>query len=154
MEDTQVPTAPAAAPATSASDIQIKEPLAALISATQSEVGLIPETSKALGFEFDGNSFPSKNYDSITDQDSIRHFSVAASGGKTLIVIQEYSKAAKEMRSYRASSTGILEAAAVTTKADGKFHAVAIPLPNSEASAKYQALLAFWIQYSRDHLSH
>ena len=155
----EVKTLPALAAAPSSNSPtpadETQEALAQLIRTAESrpETTGINETAQALGFEFKGN-FLDKELEKQSTVDAFRHFSIAKFHGETVIVLEVYSRAAKELRSYMASSAGILTAAAVTTKPNGVFHAVAIPLPNPEAAADFAAQTGFWTQYYRDHLKH
>lgn len=146
-----IPAARAAAAATS-DDSQVA--LTALIQAAEAQsesIGFIPEEAVALGFQKD---ILARSLGKQSTADTFRHFQIAKYQGETVIVFAVFSKAAKELRSYRTSATGILEAAVVTTKSNGVYHAATISLPNSDVTADFQEQVRFWTQYYNDHLKH
>ena len=157
LDEVKALPAPAAAPSSNSPTPadETQEALAELIRTAerQPETPSIIETGRALGFEFNGN-FLGRELEKQTTVDTFRYFTIAKFHGETVIILDVYSRAAKELRSYMGSSAGILKAAAVTTKANGAFHAVAIPLPNPEAAADFATQTSFWTQYYRDHLKH
>lgn len=108
------------------------------------------ETSHLSRIENNQGDFLSRSLKRQSSADSFRHFSTARFQGETVIIVEIYSRAAKGLRSYRASATGVLGAAAATTKPNGSYHVVTVP--GSEAAAGFAGELEFWTQYYRDHL--
>jgi hypothetical protein len=154
LEETQVPTPPAAQPVAYTAADTTSDALAGLIRAAQSKAIFIPETARALGFEFEGDTFMARSLPQQSTLTGTKLFSVADFQGQTVVIIEIYSKTTKELRSFRASADGSLQAAALTTKSAGKFQSVAVSLPNSSTYAEFEAELGFWTQYYRDHLKH
>jgi hypothetical protein len=154
MPEIQMPQAPGTVRAipVSVQSNETTEALWALILGAQKDVDLNGATVRALGFDFNGDQFPTKGY--FTPKDTIvrRYFTVTSLRGKTDIIISEFRKIddRKEMLSYLISPDGTLEAAAVTRKKDGKFQAERIAV--SEAQAGCRELLEFWTQYYRENL--
>lgn len=155
MTEIQVPQAPATmkgVPASVHVD-ETTEALAALRRESKEDTGLGGETARALGFNFNGELLPVKYIVTPKDHDVIRFFNVTKFRGTTDIIIQEVRKVdgRKEMRSYLISMNGILEAAAITVKVNGKYPADKIPV--SAAQAGYRELLEFWTRYYRENLN-
>ncbi|MBI4371771.1 MAG: hypothetical protein HY552_05690 [Elusimicrobia bacterium] len=154
-QEIQVPPPPSAVPASRVADEatdETMEALAALVAEVQKsprEGSVIGETLRKLGVDFAGDKLLVQNFFKRNVQ---RIFSVTSFRGRTDIILDEGIKAGgrKEIRSYLLSPMGVLEAAAVTTKRDGKFYAERIP--NEDAQEGFRAQLRFWTQYYRDHL--
>lgn len=126
------------------------EALAALTARTSILDGngsAIGETVRKLGFAFDGDEFPTKNFSSDGN-----NFAVTSYRGKVELILQEVLRVdgKKRLRSCLLSADGTLQAAAVTRKENGRFIADAVP--PAEAQAPCRALLDFWVQYYRDNL--
>lgn len=152
LESTEVP-APAASPAYTAANSP-QDDWAGLIQAAEARpetTGNINETARALGFQFQGD-FSDRSLERQTDADGFHIFSVAKLGSREVIVIDVYSRATKELHSFRISSTGTLEAAVMTKKSNGAFHAEPITLPNASYTAELTTEIAFWTEYYRSHL--
>ena len=127
---------------------EVSQALAALIEEATEKSSCIGETVRRLGFQFKGQELAVDAINSVKH----KHFAVTKFRGKTEIIIGEFSDAAgkNELRSYLLSTQGVLKAAALTTKPDGRFKAVEIDL--TTAKPEFDRLLKFWIQYYRDNL--
>lgn len=154
LAEIQVPQATADVKATPAS-VQVDETaeaLAALSREVKEESSQDGETARALGFNFNGDLLPTKYIVTPKVQDVTRFFSITTFRGTADIIIQEIRKVdgRKELRSYLITSTGSLEAAALTVKINGKVQAERIS--GSQAQAGCRELLEFWTRYYRDNL--
>lgn len=157
LQNVAAPAAPAAPViASRAADSTPQEALSGLVAMAQAQPesgGNIPETARALGFEFNGD-FLVHSLGIVPTQDAKHNFSIASLRGETVIVIDVYSRATKELRSFRVSVSGTMQAAALTTKPNGSFMATPIPLPDADASRVFAAEIEFWTRYYRDHSGH
>ncbi len=156
LQDVAVPAAAASpAPASAPAD-PTQEALAGLIALAQAQPesnGGISETARALGFDFTG-AFVHRALDMVPTPEAKHFFSIATLRGETVVVVEVYSRSARELRSFRASASGVLQAAALTTKPNGVFVATEIVLPDAEASRTFAAEVDFWTRYYRDHPGH
>lgn len=152
MTEVQIPQAPVAVKVllVSAQADETTEALAALIRGAQLDGTLHGEAIRALGFNFNGDKFPIKGYDKPENQPVMTVFSITTFRGKTDIIIWEGINATKEVRSYLISPEGVLEAAAVTRKVNGKSQAEKIPV--SQAQAGSREMIQFWVRYYRENL--
>lgn len=142
--------APLSAPADPAQDA-----LAGLVALAQGQPqdNGIKETARALGFDLAGD-FVEHSFAMVPADDAKRYFAISQLNGETVIVISVYTKATKELRSFRASTAGALQAAALTTKPNGTFVASPVTLPDAEASRIFAAEIELWTRYYRDHFGH
>jgi hypothetical protein len=129
--------------------------LSALVGVAQKQTrgpDFLIATAKALGFIFEGDSFPVGSIPSQKDGGIIRYFSIAQYHGKDEIIIDEIRRidGRKELRSYWITPAGELQAAALTVKVNGSY--VAQKVPADDAQTGCRALLEYWVQYYRDNL--
>lgn len=154
MAEVQVPQAPAAVKGVLASNQvdEITEALAALRRETKAESNVGGEAVRALGFDFNGEKLPVKHIVTPKIEDVIRWFNVSTFLGTTDIIMQDFRKVngRQELRSYLISTSGALEAAALTVKVNGKLVAEKVPVSAAQAGCREQ--LEFWTRYYRENL--
>jgi len=156
LHGVSTPAAPAAPAAVSRAAGTTEDAFAGLVALARAQpesAGSINETMRALGFDFTGD-FLDRSLDMQPTPDAKHYFSIANLHGETVMIVEVYSRSSKELRSFRASASGTLQAAALTTKSNGAFTATPVSLPDPDASRVFAAEIDFWVRYYREHAGH